>query len=176
MRSAPVLQPARGMYLCIPHPYPMIIFHPRPSSTPFTSFVPRTHIRRNALLTLLRAIATEQTAVVSPVSPNLLPRPALVELSARLDFTSELARTYATSLRFASVGTYDKTLPLDSAEAIYQHSCVRRVVRRSEITVLGPLDLSSEECATGVCAGRGNSAIARESMGIPSHICVLWLH
>ena len=76
MRPAPVLQPERGMYLCIPHPYPIIVCHPRPSSTPFTFFVPRTHIRRNALLTLLRAIATEQIAAVSPVSCKPQPPPA----------------------------------------------------------------------------------------------------
>ena len=154
----------------------MIIFHPRPSSTPFTSFVPRTHIRRNALLTLLRAIATEQTAVVSPVSPNLLPRPAFVELSASPDFTSELSCTYAISLLFASSGTYDKTFSVAGAEVIEQHRCVRLFVRRSEIAPqcnLGSLDWSSTGYMYLRVCGPTGYAIADASMGIPSHICIL---
>ena len=151
---------------------------PTEQGTGCTSFVPRTYISLNALLTLLRAIATEQTAVVSPVSPNLLPRPALVKLFACSEFTFKPACTYATSLLFASSGMYDKTLSVDSAAATDQHYCVRGVVRRSEIAVtpqwdLRPLDQSSARHTSCMHAGPGASAIAHESRGVPCHGCVL---
>ena len=191
MRAAcySVLHDQRAQTICDPRPcssrhevctyaFPVIVCHPCPSSTPFTFFVPRTHIRRNALLTLLRAIATEQAAVVSPVSPSLLPRPAFVELSASPDFTSELSCTYTISLLFASSGTYDQTLSVTGAGAIDQHCCVRRVVRHSEVAVApqrgpGPLDRSSAGCTSCACAGPETSAIAHEFIGVPSHIWVL---